>query len=58
MKEKINIATILKDKPQGTKLYSRICGAVELKKVINVRKKKSIVISSPIPIMSQINVLL
>ena len=44
MKEKINIATILKDKPQGTKLYSRICGAVELKKVINVRKKKSIVV--------------
>ena len=44
MKEKINIATILKDKPQGTKLYSRICGAVELKKVIDVRKKKSIVV--------------
>lgn len=44
MKEKINIAAILKDKPQGTKLYSRICGAVELKKVINVRKKKSIVV--------------
>lgn len=44
MKEKINIAEILKDKPQGTKLYSRICGAVELKKVIDVRKKKSIVV--------------
>lgn len=44
MKEKINIAEILKNKTQGTKLYSRICGAVELKKVINVREKKSIVV--------------
>lgn len=44
MGNKINVAEILKDKPQGTKLYSRICGAVELKKVINVRKKKSIVV--------------
>ena len=44
MQENINIAEILKDKPKGTKLYSRICGAVELKKVINVRKKKSIVV--------------
>lgn len=44
METKINIAEILKDKQQGTKLYSRICGAVELKKVINVRKKKSIVV--------------
>lgn len=44
METKINIAEILKDKSQGTKLYSRICGAVELKKVIDVRKKKSIVV--------------
>ena len=44
METKINIAEILKDKPQGTKMYSRICGAVELKKVIDVRKKKSIVV--------------
>ena len=44
METKINIAEILKDKPKGTKLYSRICGAVELKKVIDVRKKKSIVV--------------
>ena len=44
METKINIAKILKDKPQGTKLYSRICGAVELKQVIDVRKKKSIVV--------------
>lgn len=44
MEEKINIVDILKDKPQGTKLYSRICGAVELKKVIDIHKKKSIVV--------------
>lgn len=44
METKINVADILKDKPQGTKLYSRICGAVELKKVIDVRKKKSIIV--------------
>ena len=44
METKINIAEILRDKPQGTKLYSRICGAVELKKVIDVRKKKSIMV--------------
>ena len=44
MEKKINIAEILKDKPQGTKLYSSICGAVELKEVIDVRKKKSIVV--------------
>lgn len=31
MKEKINIAKILKDKPQGTKLYSSACGKCELK---------------------------
>ena len=44
MKEKINVAATLKDKPQGVKLYSRICGAVELKEVLDVRKKKSIVV--------------
>nr|DAF67355.1 MAG TPA: hypothetical protein [Caudoviricetes sp.] len=31
MEAKINIATILKDKPQGTKLYSSACGKCELK---------------------------
>ncbi len=31
MEEKINIAEILKDKPQGTKLYSSACGKCELK---------------------------
>lgn len=31
MKEKINIAKILKDKPRGTKLYSSACGKCELK---------------------------
>lgn len=30
MEEKINIAEILKDKPQGTKLYSPICGECKL----------------------------
>ena len=31
METKINIAAILKDKPQGTKLYSSACGKCELK---------------------------
>ena len=31
MEAKINIAEILKDKPQGTKLYSSACGKCELK---------------------------
>lgn len=44
MEAKINIAAILKDKSQGVKLYSRICGVVELKEVLDVRKKKSIVV--------------
>lgn len=30
MEEKINIAQVLKGKPQGTKLYSPICGECEL----------------------------
>lgn len=29
MEAKINIAKILKDKPQGTKLYSSACGKCE-----------------------------
>lgn len=44
METEINVEEILKDKPQGTKLYSSICGAVELKEVLDVRKKKSIVV--------------
>ena len=44
METEINVAEILKDKPQGVKLYSSICGAVELKEVLDVRKKKSIVV--------------
>lgn len=44
MEKEINIAEILKNKSQGVKLYSRICGAVELKEVLDVRKKKSIVV--------------
>ena len=30
METKINIAEILKDKPQGTKLYSSACGKCKL----------------------------
>lgn len=33
MKAKINIAEILKDKPQGTKLYSSACGKCKLEEV-------------------------
>lgn len=44
METEIKVAEILKDKPQGVKLYSSICGAVELKEVLDVRKKKSIVV--------------
>ena len=33
MEENINIAEILKDKPQGTKLYSSACGKCKLEKV-------------------------
>ena len=33
METKINISAILKDKPQGTKLYSSACGKCELKEV-------------------------
>lgn len=33
MEEKINIAEILKDAPVGTKLWSPVCGEVELKRV-------------------------
>lgn len=35
MKTKLNIAEILRDKPQGTKLYSSACGKCELKEVNN-----------------------
>ena len=44
METELNVVATLKDKPQGVKLYSRICGAVELKEVLDVRKKKSIVV--------------
>ena len=33
MEEKVNIAEILKDKPQGTKLYSSACGKCKLEEV-------------------------
>lgn len=44
MENEIDVMAILKDKPQGVKLYSSICGAVELKDVLDVRRKKSIVV--------------
>lgn len=44
METEIDVMAILKDKPQGVKLYSSICGAVELKEVLDVRRKKSIVV--------------
>lgn len=44
METEIDVMAILKDKPQGVKLYSSICGAVELKDVLDVRRKKSIVV--------------
>lgn len=44
MENEIDVMAILKDKPQGVKLYSSICGVVELKEVLDVRKKKSIVV--------------
>lgn len=33
MEEKINVVAILKDKPQGTKLYSSACGKCKLEEV-------------------------
>lgn len=33
MEEKVNIVEILKDKPQGTKLYSSACGKCKLEEV-------------------------
>lgn len=39
MVEKINIVEILKDKPQGTKLYSSACGKCKLEEV-DVRKDR------------------
>lgn len=44
MENNINIAEILKNKPKGTKLYSPICGAVELERVLADYHKKSIVV--------------
>lgn len=41
MEAKINIAKILKDKPQGTKLYSSACGKCELKEADNKSFKVS-----------------
>lgn len=42
MEEKINIAEILKDKPEGTKLYSPICGECKLSYVESVKSEPQI----------------
>ena len=42
METKINIAAILKDKPQGTKLYSSACGKCELKEADDKSFKVSV----------------
>ena len=42
----INIAEILKDCPKGTKLYSPICGEVELSQICNDRYKYSIIVKT------------
>lgn len=42
METKINIAAILKDKPQGTKLFSPICGECKLSYVESVKSEPQI----------------
>ena len=46
MEAKINVAEILKDKPQGTKLYSPICGECKLSYVESVKSEPQISIES------------
>ena len=46
MENKINIAEILKDCPKGTKLYSPICGEVELSQICNDCYKYSIIVKN------------
>lgn len=46
MEEKINIAEILKDKPQGTKLYSPICGECKLSYIESEKSEPQIGIES------------
>lgn len=45
-KNNINIAEILKDCPKGTKLYSPICGEVELSHICNDCYKYSIIVKT------------
>lgn len=45
-KNNINIAEILKDCPKGTKLYSPICGEVELSQICNNCYKYSIIVKT------------
>ncbi len=45
-KNNINIAEILKDCPKGTKLYSPICGEVELSQICNDCYKYSIIVKT------------
>lgn len=42
MEAKINVAEILKDKPEGTKLYSPICGECKLSCVESVKSEPQI----------------
>lgn len=46
MEEKINIALVLKGKPQGTKLYSPICGECELSNIESEKFEPQIAIES------------
>lgn len=46
MEEKINIAQVLKGKPQGTKLYSPICGECELSYIESEKFEPQIAIES------------
>lgn len=46
MEEKVNIAEILKDKPQGTKLYSPICGECKLSYIESEKSEPQIGIES------------
>lgn len=42
METKINVAEILKDKPEGTKLYSPICGECKLSYVESAKSEPQI----------------
>lgn len=48
MANKINIAEILKDCPNGTKLYSPVCGEVELSQICDDCYKYSIIVKTAV----------